>query len=133
MPKLTVDLVTEDPNKKEWVLYLVEAGPWDTDTLENRLQALQERVYDAIDVAVDGHLASKFSDSKGKKVRIQIDCHDNPPKEVNVFLARIARYIERNQEYQDAIKGSVFIRGLRIVGRSQMGRGESSRKRRSER
>jgi hypothetical protein len=120
--KVTIDVISEDPTNKEWALYLVEEGPWNGEELEGRLKTLQERIYNAVDVAIDGHLASKFPDSMGRAVRIQVDCYDDPPEDVEAIVREIAETIEGDAEYQRAIRDSKFITGMRIVTMSEVGR-----------
>lgn len=119
---MIIDLVTEDPVNDEVVLYLVEEGPWMEESLQERLRSIQARIYDAIDVVVDGHLATKFPELSGRNVRIQLDCHDQPPREIEDLIARFDELISTSDEYRSEIANSDFISGLRILSRSQMGR-----------
>jgi hypothetical protein len=118
MGKVTIDIIAEDPKRKEWVLYLVEEGPWRRRAIEDRLRTLQNRIYDAVDVVLGGHLASKFPDSKGRSVRIQVDCYDEPPADLGMVVREIARFIKKSAEYQTDIKKSEFTKGIRIVIRT---------------
>jgi hypothetical protein len=115
MKKVTIDVVTEDPATQEWALYLVEDGPWEANQLEGRLRSLQERIYQAVDVALDGHLANKYPGSRGKKVRIQVDFYDEPPRKVAMVVRAIAEFIRKSPEYRKDIKSSEYIRAIRIV------------------
>jgi hypothetical protein len=120
-------VISEDPTNKEWALYLVEEGPWNGEELEARLNALQDRIYNAVDVAIDGHLASKFPDSMGKAVRVQVDCYDDPPEEAETIVRGTAEAVQNDAEYQRAIRDSKFITGMRIVTMSELGRRDGSR------
>ena len=120
--RLVVDLVTDDPSNDEFVLYLVEEGPWEPAALQGRLKDIQDRLYSAFDAAVDGHLAIRYPDSKGRKIRIQVDVHGVPPPEVESLVALVDNYVNCNADYQRDIQLSDFISSLRIVTRSQMGR-----------
>lgn len=83
MPRVTFDLVTADPVHGEAVVYLVEEGPWPENEAgwNARLRGLQDRLYDAVDAVVDGHLAGRFPDLHGKPVRIQIDSPSGCPRD----------------------------------------------------
>jgi hypothetical protein len=124
MPKITLDTVTWDPANEEFVLYLVEDGPWPETGREwvKCLDRIQDRIMDAIDLAVNGHLLKKFPDSAGKRVRIQIDSPHGVPAQVAALTARLRAYVERNDEYRDAVARSAHIEGLRLVTGHEMGR-----------
>lgn len=53
------------------------------------LARIQNRIYDAIDVAVDGHLVVKYPDAKGKKVRVQIDSPSGAPDRLIRLISRL--------------------------------------------
>jgi hypothetical protein len=121
MSTLLVDIVTEDPLNDEFVLYLVENGPW-TNPLEDRLRVIQTRLYVSLDAVVDGHLASKYPNSRARKIRIQVDCHNSPPESVMEFIRKFSSYFENDTEMQQAIAGSSFVRSIRIVNAVDIGR-----------
>ena len=122
--KLTVNLVTWDRANDEYVLYLVEEGPWEASSLPDRLRQIQRRIYNAVDAVIDGHFATRFPDSKGKKARIQLDYHTDAPLDaIEALLHKFSLYISYNQEYQRAIAEKAFISSLRIASRFSMGRG----------
>ena len=60
--RVTVDLITEDVASDEWVLYLVEDGPWpEPDSNWHAcLQAIQDRILSAADAAIDAKRADYF-------------------------------------------------------------------------
>src|SRR5262245_12136420 len=122
--KVTIDLITVDHINREYVLYLVEDGPWDDEELEARLQTLQDRVYDAVAAAIDGHLASKYPESKGTHIRIQVDCHGDVPQDVEELVSALHEFVQDHPEYQRDIQAKGFVSGIRIVTRRQMGRGD---------
>ena len=121
MPNLTIDLVLSDPKNDEYVLCLVETGPW-PEVVETRLRQLQDRLYNTFDAAVDGHVAAKFPDSMGMKIRVQVDSHDDPPESVPAFVRKFAAHLETNTEYREAIGKSIFIQALRVVNGCDLGR-----------
>jgi hypothetical protein len=49
---VTIDLVTKDRANDEWVLYLVEDGPWPSgqEGWEAKLKGIQDRIFRAVDV-----------------------------------------------------------------------------------
>lgn len=124
---MTVDLLTTDPLRGEAVLYLVEEAPWPEDDTgwRSRLRVLQDRLYAAIDAAVDGHLAGRFPDLRGRPVRIQVDSPSGCPAQLSAFVTRFAEALVGPGEYRDAIAKSEFVSGVRIVTGDQMGRFQS--------
>ena len=98
---------------------LVEEGPWEPDDIESQLRRLQERLYGCVDVAVDGHLAKLYPDSKGKRVIIRLDCYDTPEKSVKEFFERFADLVREWDEVQRDIKQLGFIDSLELSIREE--------------
>lgn len=121
MKKVLIDIISEDTKQKEWALYLVENGPWKRAEVEDRLRELQDRIYDAVDVALNGLLAAKYPESKGKKIRIQVDSYDRAPPDLAIVVRGIARHIRKDPDYQRDIRKSEFVKGIRIVSMAQNG------------
>jgi calcineurin-like phosphoesterase family protein len=115
--RVTVDFFTVDEANDEFVLYLVEEGPWSQETLEQRMRAIQARVYGAVDVAIDGHLAKAHPNSRGSRVRVQVDLHGKAPSAVEALVQRLAEHITSAHEYASDIRASEYIKGLRIVAK----------------
>lgn len=75
-----IDFITINKASNEFVMYLVEEGPWSEENIENRLYAIQDRIYNTIDVAIEGkELVGKLPEAKSYNIRVQIDLYDNPP------------------------------------------------------
>jgi len=115
--KITVDFFTVDRSSDEFVMYLVEEGPWGQEALEGRMRQIQGRIYKAVDVAIDGHLAKAHPESRGSKVKIQVDLHGSPPSAVEALVQRLADHIAKAEEYVRDVAASEHIKGLRIVAR----------------
>lgn len=124
--RIAIDFVTHDPAHDEFALYFVEDGPWNLDNSmeENSLRQIQDKVFDAMDAAIDGGLATALPDSLGKKVRIQIDSPSGCPDLLQELVTKINEYIQGTAEYASAINHSTFIAGLRVVTGKSMGRFE---------
>ncbi len=91
---------------------MVEEGPWDEDKLDEELDRVQDRLYDGVDIAVDGHLASKYPDSKGKPVVIRLDCYETPREPVEEFFQAFAEHIEESEEIQADLRHKGFVGSL---------------------
>jgi len=113
-----INLVTENPSTGEFALILVEDGPWPEANSDwsDCLSRIQNRLYDAIDIAVDGHLAAKYPNAFGKKARIQIDSPNGVPDRVSNLISTLRTAIlTEGDEYYSAIKKSPYISAFRIV------------------
>jgi hypothetical protein len=121
---LAVDTITFDPRSKEFVLYLIEDGPWPGDplALDEELSRIQGRVFDAFDVVVDGGLSEKLPESRGESVRIQIDSPSGEPAELAELISRLNDFITSNSEYARAVTESQHVSAVRIVSGHQLGR-----------
>jgi hypothetical protein len=117
MPSVTFDIVASHPEHGEAIVYLVEDGPWPEDDAgwNTRLHELQDRLYNAVDAVVDGQLASRFPELQGKPVRVQVDSPRGCPERVQDFVRRFGEALRAPGEYRDAIAGSEFVNGLRVV------------------
>lgn len=122
MSKVRIDLITHDPPSDEYALYIVEDGPWIDGDLPHRMQMIQDRLHDVIKVLLAGVVAKNLPESRGKDFRIQIDCH-GAPKVVEEFIRHLASSMGESNEHQSEIEKSDYVNALRIVSRSQMGRG----------
>src|SRR5262245_50880225 len=123
--RLTIDLVTERPSDGAFILVLVEEGPWGPDEAEGQLGRIQDRLYDCVDAAVDGHLARKYPDSRGKPVVIRLDCYDTPDRPVRDFMKRFAEAIATSEEIQRDLAAQGFVQsiGFEYNRRTLKGRG----------
>ena len=123
MSTTSIDLITHDPASDEFVLYLVEDGPWSEteEAMQADLRRVQTRLYDAIDIVIDGQLLERYPESEGKAVRIQVDS----PSGVPAALDRLVKRFQQRLATDTGIKASIVqanIKGLRIVTGHEMGR-----------
>jgi hypothetical protein len=107
---VTVDFVARDHDGR-WLMVLVEQGPWPAP-YENELRALQSRLYDCADVALDGGLANLFPESQGGKVCIRIDGYNLPREHVQDFFDRFVEGIFAVPGYAAALNGNNFVSGV---------------------
>lgn len=122
---VTIDLISHDPSHDEYVLYLVEDGPWSDDPTEFaiELQRIQHRLFQTLDAAIDGHLAEKYPESAGMAVRIQVDSPSGLPDELCELVTKLNALIHQmDNDYGQALVDSTFVPKLRIVTGHEMGR-----------
>ncbi len=122
--KLKVDLFTHDSANDEFVVYLVEDGPWPTEDSgwKDCLSKIQDRIFAAIDAVVDGHVAEKYPESLGKKIRVQIDSPSGLPPALANLVSKVREHLGKENEYHSAIEQSRFVQSLRISTGHEMGR-----------
>lgn len=106
-----VDFVAKASTPDEWKMVLVEQGPW-LNPIDDQLRRIQERMYGCVDAALDGKLAEKFPESKGKRVIVQLDCYDLPKVEVQDFFQRFSNGIFDVGDYRTALEKNQFVRGI---------------------
>ena len=75
--RVTIDLITQLPDD-DWAVTLVEQGPWSEGDCDDRLSALQDRLWGCFETITLGLLANKYPDSLGAKVVIRLHCYDTP-------------------------------------------------------
>lgn len=127
MPEqVSVNLIAEDTKTGEFVLYLLEDGPWPEaaeDDWSDCLSRIQGHILDAFDAAVDGGLAKKYPESVGAMIRIQIDSPSGLPDQLDALVSRVEEFVHQtDNEYGQGIANSPFIGGLRIVTGHSLGR-----------
>jgi hypothetical protein len=107
MDEVTVDFIAFDEARGACLMVLVEEGPW-TAPAEVHLADLQDRIYGCLDAALDGQLAAKFPEARGKQVVVQIDCYDLPSGDVDSFLKQFAAGVASLPDY--STEASPFVR-----------------------
>jgi hypothetical protein len=106
--EVTVNFVTKLP-QGGFGMVLVEEGPWPHNEVEANLRRVQERLYNCVDAALDGQLAERFPESKGKPLVIRLDAYNLPEQELREFFALFAESVPRLPEYAAALAVSNFV------------------------
>ena len=83
------------------MMVLVEEGPW--SDVDAELRRLQSRLYGCLDAALDGGLAAKFPETKGKSVLIRLDGYNLPSLEIREFFERFSHGVIKLPEYAKAL------------------------------
>lgn len=112
MGSVTIDFVVREGGGQSWVMVLVEQGPWEDDAVEDKLRELQNRLYGCIDAALDGQLAERFPESKGKPILIRVDGYNLPNQEVRAFFARFSGAVLELPDYAAALVSCLFVSGI---------------------
>jgi hypothetical protein len=106
-----VDFVAQGAREGEWKMVLVEEGPW-SGSIDVQLRRVQDRLYGAVDAALEGRLSEKFPESKGKAIIVQLDAYNLPRDEVSEFFDRFSKGILSLPDYQQALNGNAFVKGI---------------------
>lgn len=101
-----VDFIAFDEERSACLMTLIE-GPW-RESVDGHLRRLQERMFGCLDAALDGRLAEKFPNSRGKTVIIRVDCYDVPRVDVDAFINRFAEGVVQLPDYSTA--ASPYVR-----------------------
>jgi hypothetical protein len=110
--QVQVDAITQRPSDGAYILVLIEQGPWGRKRVETQLRRLQGRLYDYLDIAVDGHLAALHPESKGKPVVIRLDCYDTPDAPIREFMAAFSEHVNADKAIQRAIKTGGLVESI---------------------
>jgi hypothetical protein len=108
---VTIDLVTQRPDGA-FVLVLVEEGAWASDVVHSELRRLQDRLWDAVEAAIDGHLVSQYPDAMGQAVIIRLNCYDVPRQPVEEFFLRFSDHIRTRADVDADLRGKGFVASL---------------------
>ncbi|QIL90911.1 hypothetical protein GNX18_14875 [Microbulbifer sp. SH-1] len=108
---VVVDFIARGKSDGEWLMVLVEEGPIQ-GSLEDFLYGLQDRLYDTIDAVIDGKLAKKFPESKGKNIVIRLDCYDLPRSEIEEFFTAFSKGALKPDDYQKALSNNNFVKTI---------------------
>ena len=106
--KAIIDLVTYDPKRDAHVLVMVEQSDGGAYSYER----LQQRLYDFVDIAVDGYLADKYPETRGKSIVIRLDCYDTPRQECERIFLLFAEHIHGSREIQSAIAEQCHVKDI---------------------
>jgi len=122
--RVTIDLITRDNASGEFVLYLLEDGPWPTGAPDWRplLLRIQRRILAAVDVAVDGHLSEKYPDARKSDVRVEVDSPGGCPAQLEELIGAVRHFLENDPAYSEAIANSPHVGKLRLVMGKELGR-----------
>ena len=127
MKNLTIDIVAFDPVRDHFSLHLVETKrlPDEGNDRLARLKVIQDRVFNAFDAAVDGHIAGRYPETLGQTIRIQVDCPFGVDDEIELWVHRVADYLSTADEYATAVKESAYVRAVHVVTGHQLSRVQS--------
>ena len=122
--QITVDLITYDEPHNEFVLYLLEDGPWPDSAADWRstLLRIQQRILAAVDVAVGGYLLEKYPDAKGRGVRIEVDSPNGCPPQLQELVRALKGFLEHDETYAKSISTSPYVSGVRLATGKEIGR-----------
>jgi hypothetical protein len=108
MGTVTVDFVARAAGDG-WSLVLVEQGPWRAEEVDAHLRRIQDRLYNCVDVVLDGTFAEKYGEASGRPIVIRVDGYDLPEEPVRQFFNRFAGVVLQLPEYAAALAASKVV------------------------
>jgi hypothetical protein len=111
MSTTLIDFVARGETPDEWRLVIVEEGPWH-GSIESQLRRVQDRLYGAMDAALDGEVASRFPESVGKKFVIQFDGYNLPDAQVEAFFDDFRGAVLQTPDYKAALVSNSFVKDI---------------------
>lgn len=102
-----IDFIARGDSEQEWKLLLVEEGPW--QDLDSELRRLQDRVYNCLEAALDGHVAEQFPGSIRSAIVIQLDGYDLPDEPVSAFWRRFSSQVLSIPDFAQAFASNEFV------------------------
>lgn len=119
-----ISFITEDPESGEFVLYLVEDGPWPKAgaALKACMVRIEGRILAAVDAVLLGVLSEHYPDSKGRPVRIQVDSPHGAPKELDQLIERVRTFMRSNEEFLQSVRNCAFVADISLVTGKELGR-----------
>jgi len=124
---VNLDMITHDPASDEYVLYLIEDGPWPdaTDDWRECLSRIQRRILSVVDVVTSDKLFQLCPQAVGKAIRVQVDSPQGQPEELAELIDAVRQYLASGKnDFSEAISSSSVVSDLRIVSGHEMGRFE---------
>ena len=109
-----VDFVAKSDDPSIWLMILVEQGPWERNEISDELSRIQNRLYDSVDAAIDGQLATKFPETFGKIIQVQLDGYNLPEIEISEFFKSFSENIFKIQDYSLALENSKHVSGIKF-------------------
>jgi hypothetical protein len=77
-------------------------------------------LYDCVEVAVDGHLAAKYPESRGRPLTIRLDTYDIPEAVVRPLFERFAEHVNTWPEVQHKIEAKQNIKSITLEYNARM-------------
>ena len=105
-----VDFVARGDSEGQWKLVLVEEGPW--KNAEAELRRVQDRLYNCIEAAIDGQIATRFPETSGGFMTIQLHGYNLPPVPIQAFWQSFSAQVLTLPEYSEALKASDHVSSI---------------------
>jgi hypothetical protein len=99
-PKL-MDLIELDPASDKVVLVMIERRAWGAGP--EQFRQIEEKINRYLGYALDGHLATHYPQYSGKRVRIRLDCVEEPRGDAIRFV-RAAEHAIRVEGLEFMVK-----------------------------
>jgi hypothetical protein len=79
------------------------------------LRRVQDRLYSALEVILDGILAGLYPETKGKAVVLRLECWGTPDAPVRDFFERWATHVQSDNEFAPSIARCPHVSSIGFV------------------
>ena len=110
---LKIDYVTQMPDGS-CRLVLVETGPWPDADKQAQLERLATRISDCFAAILNGFLAERFPQTKGKPIVVEVVSYDTPRLEVDILVAKAGNALQASPEAQEELRRARFAQSIRV-------------------
>lgn len=110
---VTIDFIARGEAPGEWRLVLVEAGPW-AAPFAQELRRVQGRLYDVLDVVMDGAVAAAYPESRGQRIVIELDAYDCPNDELSAFFDQFSKGVLQLPDYAASMANNPHVSGVAL-------------------
>jgi hypothetical protein len=104
---MKVDLISENRESTEYILYLQLEDAW-SEELEN-LKSLQDRISGYLAFILNGQMARQFPESRSKRKRIRLACTGISSIRESRFLTDLTGIMKRNDVLFDVYNGFCLL------------------------
>jgi hypothetical protein len=101
-----IDLIETDQSTAEVVLVMIERRPWDGGAQQFR--QIEEKINRYMGYVLDGHLTQHYPQYEGRRVRIRLDCAEEPSGQASRFV-EAARHSAREYGLDLAVNVSADL------------------------
>jgi hypothetical protein len=113
--QVTLDIVSCAADGVTYSVHLVEQGPWAHADVPREVRRVQDRLYSALEVILDGKLAELYPETAGKAVVLRLECWGTPDAPVRDFFERWAQHVQSDNEFAPSIARCPHVSSIGFV------------------
>jgi hypothetical protein len=113
--QVRLDIVSRGADGVTYSVHLVEQGPWADADVPQKLRSVQDRLYTALEVILDGKLAELYPETDGKAVVLRLECWGTPDAPVRDFFERWAQHVQSDNEFAPSIARCPHVSSIGFI------------------